>query len=252
MKKEMVSKVNMVAGEFRKVSDLQMVETTKRTIRENVTISQQLSKMSEKTMALLRENEALRRKETEMSRRVELLEASHREVTRKNVSNQKVILLLQEKAREQERELEELRYTGTQCVKLERQTQQAMEQAATTTIDSKVYRERSQNVEAELASMQAQLSDARRQIQSLTVILTQSAHTIQTALQGSSSEAEHLEKRQGLLSTLLHLLTSSPLTRSTPSHLTPYTPGDLGIVPPPGKRNYQIHQNSLQTGKGAL
>ena len=46
-----------------------------------------------------------------------------------------------------------------------------------------VYRERSQNVEAELASMQAQLSDARRQIQSLTVILTQSAHTIQTALQ---------------------------------------------------------------------
>ena len=90
MKTEMVSKVNLVAGEFRKVSDLQMVETTKRTIRENVTISQQLSKMSEKTMALLRENEALRRKETEMSRRVELLEASHREVTRKNVSNQKV------------------------------------------------------------------------------------------------------------------------------------------------------------------
>ena len=151
-----MSKVNMVAGEFRKVSDLQMVETTKRTIRENVTIGQQLSKMSEKTMALLRENEALRRKETEMSRRVELLETSHREVTRSNVSNQKVwksvlvhltsncptglqvILLLQEKARGQERELEYLRYTATQCVKLERQAQQAMEQAATTTIDSKV------------------------------------------------------------------------------------------------------------------
>ncbi|CAI8048879.1 Cilia- and flagella-associated protein 157 [Geodia barretti] len=138
MKREMVSKVNMVAGEFRKVSDLQMVETTKRTIRENVTIGQQLSKMSEKTMALLRENEALRRKETEMSRRVELLETSHREVTRSNVSNQKVILLLQEKARGQERELEDLRYTATQCVKLERQAQQAMEQAATTTIDSKI------------------------------------------------------------------------------------------------------------------
>ena len=90
MKKEMVSKVNTVAGEFRKVSDLQIVETTKRTIRENVTISQQLSKMSEKTMALLRENEALRMKETELSRRVELLENGSREVTRKNVSNQKV------------------------------------------------------------------------------------------------------------------------------------------------------------------
>ena len=94
MKKEMVSKVNSVAGEFRKVSDLQMVETTKRTIRENVSISQQLSKMSEKTMALLRENEVLRRKETEMSRRVELVETSYKEITRKNVSSQKVGIVI--------------------------------------------------------------------------------------------------------------------------------------------------------------
>ena len=85
-----MSKVNSVAGEFRKVSDLQMVETTKRTIRENVSISQQLGKMSEKTMALLRENEALRMKEKELGRRLELLESSNQEVTRKNVSNQKV------------------------------------------------------------------------------------------------------------------------------------------------------------------
>ena len=90
MKKEMASKVNSVASEFRKVSDLQMVETTKRTIRENVTISQQLGKMSEKTMNLLRENEALKMKETELSRRLELLETNSREMTRKNVSNQKV------------------------------------------------------------------------------------------------------------------------------------------------------------------
>lgn len=143
---------------------------------------------------------------------------------------------------------------------------------------SQVYRERSQSVEAELARVQAQLADARIEIQSLTTILTQSAHTIQTALQvkspstphfllplhflfpsfsltqGSSSEAEHVAKRQGLLSTLLQLLTSPPLTRSTPSHLTPYTPGDLGIVPHCGKRgtpaNYPIHQNSLQLPKG--
>ena len=50
-----------------------------------------------------------------------------------------MIQLLQEKAREQERELEELRYTVTQCVKLERQAQQAMEHANTTTLDSKVH-----------------------------------------------------------------------------------------------------------------
>jgi hypothetical protein len=183
MKKEMVSKVNSVAGEFRKVSDLQMVETTKRTIRENVAISQQLGKMSEKTMALLRENEALRMKERELGRRVELLEGGSREVTRKNVTNQKVIILLQEKVREQEKELEGLRHMASQYVTLERQARQAMDHAAATTTDSKLYREHSQSVEVELASVQGQLADARREIHTLTSILTKSAHAIQTSLQ---------------------------------------------------------------------
>ena len=49
-------------------------------------------------------------------------------------------------------------------------------------------------MEAELASMQAQLSDARRQIQSLTAILTQSAHTIQTALQVRTLNKGHHQK----------------------------------------------------------
>ncbi len=45
MRKEMLSKLNSVAEEFRKVSDLQMAETTKRTIQENVSINQQLGKV---------------------------------------------------------------------------------------------------------------------------------------------------------------------------------------------------------------
>ena len=90
LKKEMVAKVNSVASEFRKVSDLQMAETTKRTIRENVTINQQLSRMSDKTMELLRENEALRAREKDLRRQVEVLEFNEKELTRRNISNQKV------------------------------------------------------------------------------------------------------------------------------------------------------------------
>ena len=86
----MVAKVNSVASEFRKVSDLQMAETTKRTIRENVTINQQLGRMSDKTMELIRENEGLRTREAELRRKVEILETSERETTRRNISNQKV------------------------------------------------------------------------------------------------------------------------------------------------------------------
>ena len=53
LKKEMVMRVNQVAAEFRKVSNKQMAETTKRTIRENVSINAQLGKMSDKTLELI-------------------------------------------------------------------------------------------------------------------------------------------------------------------------------------------------------
>ena len=57
LKKEMVMRVNQVAAEFRKVSNKQMAETTKRTIRENVSINAQLGKMSDKTLELIQVNE---------------------------------------------------------------------------------------------------------------------------------------------------------------------------------------------------
>ena len=56
LKKEMVMRVNQVAAEFRKVSNKQMAETTKRTIRENVSINAQLGKMSDKTLELIQVN----------------------------------------------------------------------------------------------------------------------------------------------------------------------------------------------------
>lgn len=90
MKKEMFAKVNLVAGEFRKVSDIQMAETTKRAIRENVTVNQQLGRMSDKTMELLRENEALRGREKDLKLQLEVLEFNERELAKKNISGQKV------------------------------------------------------------------------------------------------------------------------------------------------------------------
>lgn len=144
------------------------------------------------------------------------------------------------------------------------------------------HQEHSQNVEAELARVQAQLVKARREMASLTSTITHSSATIQSVLQvntsetffsasftknfqgivtkhiiiplqGSSSEAEHQGKRQELLATLLQLLTispsssSSPLTPSSHSHLTPYTPGDLGLVPPSSDQRRPPHNQPIYT-----
>lgn len=90
LKKEMVNKVNQVASEFRKVSNKQMAETTKRTIRDNVSITAQLDKMSDKTMELIAENDELRKKNKEQRQKIEMLEDNEKEILKKNHSNQKV------------------------------------------------------------------------------------------------------------------------------------------------------------------
>ena len=94
LKKEMVNRVNQVASEFRKVSNKQMAETTKRTIRDNVSINAQLDKMSDKTTELIAENDDLRAKEKAQKQQIEMLEATEKEIIKKNHSNQKVCVLL--------------------------------------------------------------------------------------------------------------------------------------------------------------
>lgn len=84
-------KVNSVASEFRKVSDLQMADTTKRTIQENISVTQQLHRMSDKTAELIQENEKLKQRERDLVLQLEMMEANERDMTRKNVSNQKVM-----------------------------------------------------------------------------------------------------------------------------------------------------------------
>ena len=90
----MVNRVNQVASEFRKVSNKQMAETTKRTIRDNVSINAQLDKMSDKTTELIAENDDLRAREKAQKQQIEMLEATEKEIIKKNHSNQKVEYVL--------------------------------------------------------------------------------------------------------------------------------------------------------------
>ena len=89
LKKEMILRVNTVAAEFRKVSNKQMSETTKRTIRENVMINGQLSKMSDKTMELVSENDEMKSKEKKQKQHIDILEDNEKELMKKNTQQTK-------------------------------------------------------------------------------------------------------------------------------------------------------------------
>lgn len=86
----MLSRVNQVAAAFRKVSHQEMAETTKRTIRENVSIASQLGKMSERTTDIGKETVDLKDRVSAGRQRILAMEAMETELTRNYISSRKV------------------------------------------------------------------------------------------------------------------------------------------------------------------
>jgi len=92
LKKEMVTRVSQIAAEFRKASNRHISDTAKRTVRENVAICAQLTKISDKTVELIANNDCLKERERHQRQEIELLQTSETLMTEKNIANQKVIL----------------------------------------------------------------------------------------------------------------------------------------------------------------
>ncbi|XP_035683625.1 cilia- and flagella-associated protein 157-like [Branchiostoma floridae] len=216
LKKEMVMKVNQVAAEFRKVSNKQMAETTKRTIRENVSINAQLSKMSDKTLDLIAENDELRAKEKDQRQRIEMLEATEKELAKKNHSNQKIIRMLTEKAKQTEAVLAEMEVREQEVqdidaeISLVRSQNEAMSQEL-----QKISAELEQKGD-EVSLLQEKLKDERKARGKLEQLIRDAAHSLHSTLSGPSPddpEWEELsalrEKRDGMLEQLLILLNSA-------------------------------------------
>lgn len=131
-------KVNCVAAEFRKVSDIQMAETTKRAIRENVSVNQHLTKMSGKCVELIRENEKLRRSERELVMNLEVLQDTNKFVTQKNLSRETILMMLKTKALEQEAWSKQLEDRIEHCTDLEEEADQAIAEAEKKNRDAEV------------------------------------------------------------------------------------------------------------------
>nr|XP_056716151.1 cilia- and flagella-associated protein 157 [Euleptes europaea] len=106
LKKEMLYRVNLVATEFRKVSNSQMAETTKRAIRENSTISLQLTKVTDQSLQLMQENERLKEACAEQTKQLALLEHNEKRLAKNSLSNQKLIKMLTNKCKELEAQVE--------------------------------------------------------------------------------------------------------------------------------------------------
>ncbi len=85
LKRDMMTKLESVAAEFRAASHGQMAATTQRTIRENVSISAQNAQLSEQLSEVTAENKRLSKANADLARKIEILEDEQRRLIRGNV-----------------------------------------------------------------------------------------------------------------------------------------------------------------------
>ncbi|XP_032274424.1 cilia- and flagella-associated protein 157 [Phoca vitulina] len=292
LRKEIIQRVNLVATEFRKVATNQMWDTTKRAIMENNTVTLQLSKISRQGMQLLQENEQLKDTQDKLCKQLNLLENTQKVMARHSRGHHKVILMLTEKCREQQQgraEAERLCFQLSQVEQSLGRLQHDHQALRSQRDQLNLQLERQQ---AKAQRLQRELTEEQKVRASLETALAQATFFLQDILQMQSDEEggnfdvvfqlqlkEMLQQLLTMLSSALVLspqLAVCPRRKSQPhgppkesqpstqpprmgslpqqlSSITPYQPGDLGLVPrrahiPPNPEDLRLLSHTTRVG----
>ncbi|XP_040487871.1 cilia- and flagella-associated protein 157 [Ursus maritimus] len=292
LRKEIIQRVNLVATEFRKVATNQMWDTTKRAIIENNTVTLQLSKISRQGMQLLQENEQLKGTQDKLCKQLDLLENTQKVMARHSRGHHKIILMLTEKCLEHQRgtvETEQLRLQLSQLEQSLGQLQQDNQALRSQRDQLNLQLERQQ---AKAQRQQQELTKEQKVRASLETALAQATVFLQDILQMQPDEEDgdfdvvfQLQLKE-MLQQLLTMLSTATLLSPQPavwprresqphgprkesqpstqppkmgslpqqlSSITPYQPGDLGVVPrrahiPPNPEDLRLLSHTTRVG----
>uniref|UniRef100_A0A8C0MTJ5 Cilia- and flagella-associated protein 157 n=1 Tax=Canis lupus familiaris TaxID=9615 RepID=A0A8C0MTJ5_CANLF len=283
LRKEIIQHVNLVATEFHKVATSQMWDTTKRAIVENNTITLQLSKISKHGMQLLQENEQLKGIQDKLCKQLDLLENTQKVMARHSRGHHKIILMLTEKCREQEQGMAEAEQLRLQLSQLEQSLGQLQQDNQALRSQRDQLNLQLEKQQAEAQQLQQELTKEQKVQASLETALAQATFFLQDILQRQPDEEDgdfdvmfQLQQRKEMLQQLLAMLSSGhgpkppagcPPLHSQPStqppkvgslpqqlsSITPYQPGDLGLVPrqahiPPNPEDLKLLSHTTRVG----
>ncbi|KAM4696063.1 uncharacterized protein WCC33_014791 [Rhinophrynus dorsalis] len=223
LKKEMVQHVNSVAAEFCRVSNDLMAESTKRTIRENVSIRSQLTKMSDKSMELMQQNENLNDSRSELRKQLEVLEDNEKKLVKNNLSNQKLIQMLNEKCQKQQEMLGQFVETQRDLNQLQNEHHILQEEARALKQRVSCLEEEVQRSMQEKNSLSEQLKEERERKQAVESVLGQAAAALKDMLLDKTKDEEedvevmYQTRQNQMLRNLLLLLNSSATLGLGPS-----------------------------------
>uniref|UniRef100_T1J223 Cilia- and flagella-associated protein 157 n=1 Tax=Strigamia maritima TaxID=126957 RepID=T1J223_STRMM len=248
MKKDLLHRVNQIAADFRKVSNKQMADTTKRMMRENVNMSVTLTKISEKTAELVEENRKLKSQYHSRQLKISMLEATEMELVKKNRSHMRVIKLLNAKCNAQELVIGMFEDLHEKFIKLLEEVQTMFHQCEAIQGELTALEERHGIIETELNNTSIALMENEKKLNQLEVTVTEAARAILECLQLDTGlepydKYEAQGKRSVLLIQLLNLLgkatvglSKNPdfgtvgLFKELKSYADHYKLGDLGLI----------------------
>ncbi|KAK3087928.1 hypothetical protein FSP39_012548 [Pinctada imbricata] len=239
LKTEMVQRVNQVAAEFRRVSNKQMAETTKNTIRENVSITAQLQKMSDKTIELIAENDELKKKEKQQKQQIEMLEENETALAKKNHSAQRMIKMLTEKCRTQEALIAEFDLREQEYQEVENEVEFLRQQVESQREEIQNLAKENEQLDEDLKQNKSDLKTERSNKRKVDKILADAAEALKIALRTTGPEDDYeddmneIERRDSMLENLLILLNSAAAIGVGPK------PGELG-------KQYEVRKSASE------
>ncbi|GAB1600847.1 cilia- and flagella-associated protein 157-like [Argonauta hians] len=269
LKKDMFTRVNHLVAEFRKVSNKQMAETTKRTIRENVSLTAQMSKMSDKTMELIQENEGLKDKVRKMKNKIDVLEYNEKGITKKLLNCQKHVTLLTSKCQKDKEVITAMEQKEIEIKKKLKENENTVQQMEESEQIVKNAIHNSKEMAGKLQASEEKCQKFQTDNSTILEILQEASNSIRKYLLTleSDEETENLNElllvhRDNMLKSLLKILNESHMfglgpsvtelsntyaahipDQKKPSHFPPikaklkktstahYIPGDIGFVP---------------------
>uniref|UniRef100_A0A5F8H9U9 Cilia- and flagella-associated protein 157 n=1 Tax=Monodelphis domestica TaxID=13616 RepID=A0A5F8H9U9_MONDO len=229
MKKEITHRVNKVAMEFRKVSALQIAETTKKVIQENVAVTTELAEVSDQTLQLYNENEKLKVNTKEMSKQLDLLEDNKKIMSAVRLNRLKLIWFLAEKCEQQQQRMEESEKIKAVLEQLEVAFQQLQQDNHGLRYDLEQLRKELRSYQAEGKKLAEQLENEKKRSQQVEQVLAQATFLLRDLLKMQPKptvegqfdvifQMEQKEMLQQLMSLLSHAVVLGP-------HLTEFIGG---------------------------
>ncbi|KAI3390080.1 hypothetical protein SNEBB_005016, partial [Seison nebaliae] len=254
LKRKMLQRVHSVAADFRRVSNKRMADTTKRTIRENVSINSQLHKVSNSITSLMKENDGLKAKVNEVKQMYTIVKENEEALAKRNVSNQAIIGELVEKNQYLRRMIKEFDERFSDLDKIETENEYLRSKIDEQDVKEESWQRVRNFKEEEIVNLTQQHSQLISNHGLLLKILNEATLKITTSINHSTSAAFVLPQLLQILNTSkqfgigpnLHELSQSdfdipsaisemksPNISTDKSNNLKYKIGDAGTIMPP-------------------